>query len=295
VRSINKIQYLVIIGGSVGALAIILALYSMSISKPAEERLTTIKRVEPLKLAFFTVSENMQTKQILSEHLSPGKDDSNYIVQSIRTLVYTTSWFDAFPNEKKIILVQSLDNMTLATNFAGQYNNTDPIIVYDIEHWSRTPLEERVTPVRSIMEGADIVHEAGFKYGVAPDADYLLDRYKEINWKKIDFVDMQLQRYSQDPETYAAYTEQVGSFIKSKNPQIELFVQISLGRADYQESIKLLQLVSDAVDGIFIVYIPESGLASNRYPSEQVAERTLDELLDEIDKIKTEQSRNLVK
>jgi hypothetical protein len=265
----------------------------MDVNKTAEEepsmngtKIATTDLTKPLKLAFFTVSDDAQARQILSEHLSPGKDDGNYIVQSIRTLGNRTSWFDFFPNEKKIILVQSLDNMTSAIKFAERYNDTDPIIVYDIEHWSRTPDDERANPVRSIIEGADMVHKAGFEYGVAPDADYLLKRHKEINWKKIDFVDMQLQRYSKDPEKFAAYTEQIGSYIKSQNSQIELFVQVSLGRTDYHESTNLLKLVGDKVDGIFIAYIPESGLASDKYSSKETAERTLDRVLDEIDKIK---------
>lgn len=239
--------------------------------------------VNSLDYAVFTIEPNDQAKEIIGNYFAQEKNHSNnYIAQSIRVLPKTTWWFDEFPSEKKMILVQSLDNITLAIQLARQHNYTD-LIVYDIEHWSQTPSEEKERPVFSMMQPADMIHEEGLKYGLAPDADYLHSHYKSITWSKIDFVDMQLQRYSDDPERFANYTKIIGSFIKSQNPEIELFVQISLGRSDSDEASRLISSVGDMVDGIFIAYIPESSLAAEKYPSEDHAEEALDEVLNEIE------------
>jgi hypothetical protein len=245
---------------------------------------------KPLLIALFTLDPDVQVRDIIKAHLSQNNDSSSsssyYIAQSIRSLVRTTWWFDSFPNEKKMILVQSLRNMTATIDLANRYSNTD-LIVYDIEEWSKTPKRERNNAVKSITKGADIVHDGGYKYGIAPSAEYLIEHYRQINWSNIDFVDMQLQRFSEDPTTFSNYTRQIGSFIKEQNPDILLFVQLSFSRTDYTQTSAAIQSVKDIVDGIFIAYIPEGNTNDdNMQTLEHTAAGTLDRILGEVRTVK---------
>jgi hypothetical protein len=51
----------------------------------------------------------------------------------------------------------------------------------------------------------------------------LMDNYKKINWTEIDFLGMQLQRFSQDVPEYSGLAKEISSFVRCKNPIIEIF------------------------------------------------------------------------
>jgi hypothetical protein len=206
---------------------------------------------EPLLFGVFTFANDTDSMEVMQEQYS-ANDRNHYVMHSIRVLPQGLWLYDEFPTHRKMIIIQSLDNITQAIDI-DRYHNMSTIS-YDIEHWERTPESERVDPLLSISRGAGIVHEAGFSYGITPDAEMLIDNYKRINWSEIDFLGMQLQRFSQNIEEYSSLANEVASFAKCKNPNIEIFTQLSFRLTDANDMINIIDNVHDIVDGFIIAY-----------------------------------------
>jgi hypothetical protein len=211
---------------------------------------------EPLLFGVFAISNDTESMEVLRQQYS-SNDRNHYVMQSIRSLPEGLSLYDAFPMHRKMIIVQSLDNITDAININRQYDLD--MIVYDIEHWEKTPESEQADPSRSISKVAGIVHEAGYRYGVTPDAVMLMDNYKKINWTEIDFLGMQLQRFSQNVTEYSSIAKEISSFVRCKNPNIEIFTQVSFRFTDANDMIKVIESVKGIVDGFIITYNPNTG------------------------------------
>jgi hypothetical protein len=206
---------------------------------------------EPLLFGVFTFANDTDSMEVMQEQYS-ANDRNHYVMHSIRVLPQGLWLYDEFPTHRKMIIIQSLDNITQAIDI-DRYHNMSTIS-YDIEHWERTPESERVDPLFSISRGAGIVHEAGFSYGITPDAEMLIDNYKRINWSEIDFLGMQLQRFSQNIEEYSGLANEIASFAKCKNPNIEIFTQLSFRLTDANDMINIIDNVHDTVDGFIIAY-----------------------------------------
>jgi hypothetical protein len=206
---------------------------------------------EPLLFGVFTFANDTDSMEVMQEQYS-ANDRNHYVMHSIRVLPQGLWLYDEFPTHRKMIIIQSLDNITQAIDI-DRYHNMSTIS-YDIEHWERTPESERVDPLFSISRGAGIVHEAGFSYGITPDAEMLIDNYKTINWSEIDFLGMQLQRFSQNIEEYSGLANEIASFAKCKNPNIEIFTQLSFRLTDANDMINIIDNVHDTVDGFIIAY-----------------------------------------
>ena len=206
---------------------------------------------EPLLFGVFTFANDTDSMEVMQEQYS-ANDRNHYVMHSIRVLPQPLWLYDEFSTHRKMIIIQSLDNITQAIDI-DRYHNLSTIS-YDIEHWERTPESERADPLLSISRGAGIVHEAGFSYGITPDAEMLIDNYKRINWSEIDFLGMQLQRFSQNIEEYSSLANEIASFVKCKNPNIEIFTQLSFRLTDASDMINIIDDVHDIVDGFIIAY-----------------------------------------
>jgi hypothetical protein len=217
----------------------------------AQERITSRTAEEPLLFGVFAFANDTGSMEVLRQHYS-SNDRNHYVMHSIRSLSEGLSLYDEFPTHRKMIIVQSLDNITDAININRQYDLD--MIVYDIEQWEKTPESEQADPSRSISKGAGIVHEAGYRYGITPDAIMLRDNYKKINWTEIDFLGMQLQRFSQNVTEYSSIAQEISSFARSKNPNTEIFTQLSFRFTDANDMIKVIESVKDIVDGFIITY-----------------------------------------
>jgi hypothetical protein len=229
---------------------------------PEEEQGTSKSEApeEPLLFGVFTFANDTESMSVLKQQYS-SNDRNHYVIQSIRSAPAQLWLYDALATHRKMIIVQSLDNITYAIKI-GQNYDLDTI-VYDIEQWERTPESERIDPSVSISKGADIVHEAGYRYGITPDAVMLMDNYKKINWAEIDFLSMQLQRFSQNITEYSNIAKEVSTFVSSKNPDIEIFTQLSYRFTNATEMIKIIESVKDIVNGFIIFHNPESNLCKS--------------------------------
>jgi hypothetical protein len=179
-----------------------------------------------------------------------------------------------------MIIIQSLDNITDAMNIDQSYDLDT--IIYDIESWYRTPTSEQIDPPNSISRGARIVHEAGYRYGITPDRAILMDNYKMINWTEVDFLGMQLQRLAPDVDEYSRVADEIVSFVKCKNPNIEIFIQLSFNFSNANGMIEAIESVKDIVDGFIIAYI-QNGTSDLCIPA--CSEDDLDSVLDRINRL----------
>jgi hypothetical protein len=218
-----------------------------------QEECSSLSRTpeEPLLFGVFTFANDTDSMKVLQEQYS-SNDRKHYVMHSIRALSQGLWLYDEFSTHRKMIIVQSLDNITGAIDI-DRYHNLS-MIAYDIEHWERTPESERADPLLSISRGAGIVHEAGFRYGITPDAEMLIDNYRKINWTEIDFLGMQLQRFSQNAEEYSSFAEEIASFARCKNPNIEIFTQLSFRLTEASDMIRIIEGVNNVVDGFIIAY-----------------------------------------
>jgi hypothetical protein len=206
---------------------------------------------EPLLFGVFTFVKDSESMNVLQQQYS-SNNQNHYVIHSIRSLPGQLWLYDALPTHRNMIIIQSLDNITYAMK-VGQNYSVD-IIVYDIEQWEKTPELERADPSLSISKGAGIVHQAGYRYGITPDAITLMDNYKKINWTEIDFLGMQLQRFSQDVTKYSSIAKEISTFVRSKNPDVEIFSQLSFRFTDANDMIKVIESVKDIVNGFIIFY-----------------------------------------
>ena len=206
---------------------------------------------KPLLFGVFTFANDTQTMKVLQDQYS-SNDRHHYVMHSVRSLPEGLWLYDELPTYRKMIIVQSLDNLTSAINIDRHYDLD--VIAYDIEQWERTPESERIDPLLSISRGADVVHEAGYRFGITPDAEMLLANYKKINWTEIDFLGMQLQRFSENIQEYSSLANEIASFARCKNPNIEIFTQLSFRFTDASDMIKVVERVKDTVDGFIIAY-----------------------------------------
>jgi hypothetical protein len=221
---------------------------------PKKDQESMISRIpeEQLPLAIFTFANDSESMDVMRQHYYSNDGRNHYVMHSIRSIPEPLWLYDAFPTHRKMLLVQSLDNITDAI-YIGQYYDLNKII-YDIEHWENTPELERADPSISISKGASIVHGVGYSYGITPAAEMLLDNYKKINWTEIDFLGMQLQRFSQNSTEYSTIAEKISTFVRSKNPDIQIFTQLSFRFTDANDMIKAIEGVKDIVDGFIIAY-----------------------------------------
>jgi hypothetical protein len=231
-----------------------------------------------LLFGVFTFSSDRETMQILNEHYSYG-NSTDYVIETLRSLSESAWLFDAFPHESKKIIAPSLDGLREAITRGSPYNVS--LIIYDIEDWNLTPQYEKRDPIRSITRGYNIVHSAGFQYGIAPDADYLLKYYREIDWTKIDFLNMQLQKFSQNITQYSSFAKDIRSFVKAVNPDTKVFAQLSFRYTNADETINIIRGLRGNVDGVIVVYLPgtEQNLCSPNCTPDN-----LDKVLSEITK-----------
>jgi hypothetical protein len=122
-----------------------------------QECITSKTAEEPLLFGVFTTEKDTESMKIMRQQYS-SNDRNHYVMHSIRSLPEGLWLYDAFPMHKKMIIVQSLDNITDAININRQYDLD--MIVYDIEHWEKTPESEQADASRSISKGIlVIVHD----------------------------------------------------------------------------------------------------------------------------------------
>jgi hypothetical protein len=100
---------------------------------------------------------------------------------------------------------------------------------------------------------------------------------------------MQLQTFSQNVPEYSSTAKEISSFARCKNPNIEIFTQVSFRFTGANETIKVVESVKDIVDGFIIFY--GRNITSDQCISE-CSPRELHLVLDRINALKQQENNN---
>ena len=169
---------------------------------------------------------------------------------------------------------------------AGCGDGTPKTVVYDPEFRSLTPVSEQRDVVRSIDRAARMVGSTGcHDFGLAPGSSLLFglddvacsydldDSYlRDINWRRVDLVDVQSQRLLSDRcidkdgiATYESAVSEVAAHVREMNPEILVLSQVSFRDNDPVAMIEGLQSVAEIVDGIYFSYPSNNSEIDCRY------------------------------
>lgn len=237
--------------------------------------LMTFQRYEQnnkeLLFAVYTTSADPPTISVLTKYYTQSRENY-YVIDDTAG----KELFLYFPHYKKMLIGASVKE--LSVNKVAQAHiqsfSADDIIAYDIENWPATPLQERVNAADSISNASKIVHQAGYKFGVTPDSRILLRWYETINWDEVDFLGMQLQEFSVNPEELAHYARLVSEHVRSESPETQIFIQLSFRRTDVNDMQNAIKAVENFVDGVIVGYV-----ADGRIPCKYCSPENLDEIL----------------
>jgi hypothetical protein len=151
-------------------------------------------------------------------------------------------------------------------------------VCYDNENgkdWP-TPKEELTDPTRYTRMAASAAHAAGLKFIAEPNFELIVGRgtrgkngQLELTEKQVpivrleevapdlDAISLQLQRAQADLEQYRELTRRYSSAVRSVNPRVLIFVQVTFREKSGKvstptELLRAVQAVADLVDGIWI-------------------------------------------
>lgn len=139
-----------------------------------------------------------------------------------------------------------------------------------------------------VGKSSEVVRGHGYKFGLTPSGDYTLKNYQTLDYSKIDWFGIQLQRFSNDKEKSYEWSKRISEYAKSKNPNIEIFVQVSLRQAEtifnLEETISEIAKI-DTIDGYIITYMPDDHTNSPTHPCDSSIcnGQNLDRVLDYIE------------
>ena len=143
--------------------------------------------------------------------------------------------------------------------------------IYDIEHWTNTPLSEQQNPAASIAQASQIAHAAGKKFGIAPDGRFMgvingrctssvaAGIAYTIDWKQVDLLNIQAQALATNGEcataaSYASFVQSIANIARSQNPNIEIMAQVSLRDSTPAMALQAARSVKGIVNGIYVAY-----------------------------------------
>lgn len=232
-----------------------------------------------LHFTVYTTNADQQTIDILKKYYTGGTSQNYYVIDDTRG----KRLFPYFLGSKQMVIGTSIEELrTTKLSEANVHSfRSDDVIAYDIEIWPATPLQEQINAADAISEASKVVHQAGYKFGVTPDSRILLRWYDIINWKEVDFLGVQFQGFTDEPELLAERVRTVSDHIKSVSPETQIFVQVSFRITDVDDMKKAVAAVQSNVDGIIVGYVPDG-----RIPCRYCSPENLDAILFFIDNIK---------
>lgn len=174
----------------------------------------------------------------------------------------------------KFFSVAKMTSDELARRKAQKFN----WICYDNENgkdWP-TPKEELADPTKYTLQAAKAAHDAGFKFIVEPNFELITGRgTRGLNGKVVltekpvphlrlkevaphlDAISLQLQRAQADPALYLELAKRYVEEVRSVNPKVIIFVQVTSREKSGKKStpadlLPIVRSVADFVDGLWI-------------------------------------------
>jgi hypothetical protein len=157
----------------------------------------------------------------------------------------------------------------------GAIPNDVTFVMYDPEAWDKTPLHERLEPIRYMEDFCALARANGFAVAVTPHPNlvcvpgsrhaqepgesredaYLRSGIVEASAANADICETQAQRLQQTPGAYRAFVVQTALLARSVNPNVRVLSGLST-HPGYPASVEMLDAawssVRDVVDGHYL-------------------------------------------
>jgi hypothetical protein len=168
---------------------------------------------------------------------------------------FRTEVLDLYPKLNHCLSAYSMDSIKAAIVTAQAHSNIK-YVAYDNEGGNgalTTPRSEWVIdPAAETNQAASLVKQAGLGFSVQPSRSLLMKEYKGVDWTKVDFVLMQMQKFTKNYATFKSDVTTVSDWIRSENPNTIIFVQVNIKFDTTPHLITVLKMVSDKIDGVSI-------------------------------------------
>jgi hypothetical protein len=169
------------------------------------------------------------------------------------------SVYNLAPDNDRIMFSSSLQWMKDGVSI-GKAKGVD-ILAYDAELWDFTPSWEQTNPIASFNQAADTAHNNGFKFAYHPTMKIFKGpsvNYLKQDWTKADVVVIPYGGLVVYPG-FKSEVQKAVDHIKSKNPNIEFYIFVSLRYASPSVIIAAMDSVKGMVHGAAVSYHPEAG------------------------------------
>ena len=208
--------------------------------------------------------------------LRPALDQNVSALTHVAVDIYDTDATIASATSRNNTFVMRTSLADLRTMSTG--NNGNPaMLLYDLEHWTLTPLWEQQNPVQAIADGAAIAHNAGLLFGVTPDMKFTGWSYlgakhgcafsmsngivPGVKWSQVDMLTLELQR----PANFAcspngnfsqmvSVVTQIVNIVRQENPNIYINAEFSLGEEPPSTIIAAANSIKSLVNSIYVAY-----------------------------------------
>jgi hypothetical protein len=200
-----------------------------------------------LIIRIMTINNDEATRAVIRNHL--GEDD---FINNFRLPV-----LGMYPGQNQALNEQSIDDVraAIATEIPASKVDVD-FIEYDNEAGNgdlSTPESELVDPAAATNQAMKIIHDAGYKSGVAPTRRILMQELGGVQWANVDYVVMQLQKVVGTQE-FRDIADKVSTTTRKQNPDIVIFAQINPALNSVEEIVDAVNSVRDDIDGVGIVW-----------------------------------------
>ena len=168
---------------------------------------------------------------------------------------FKTQNLDLYPTLNHCLSGYSMDSITGAIETTKSHSNIK-YIAYDNEKDNgnlSTPPTELVDPAASTNQAASLVKQAGLGFSVQPTHALLMKEYQGVDWTKVDFMVMQMQKSTKDDPSFISDVTTVSDWVKSKNPNTIIFVQVNTAFDTTPHLVSLTKSISSKIDGISVV------------------------------------------
>jgi plastocyanin len=198
----------------------------------------------------FAPSPTPALTSIVNSHLNQDDFVSSY--RTVNMMIY--------PKLAKSLYTSSVQ-MTV-NQIAVAKQNGIAYVCYDNEKDNAglsSPASELAQPANYTNVVGKMVKDAGLKYNIQPEWESLQQEYKDVNWKQVDLLTMQLQRFPLGitPEQHfkdLAIAE--STLARSENPNITILAQVNLAfdtSPNNQAALDFVNSLKDHIDGVSIV------------------------------------------
>ncbi len=192
-------------------------------------------------------------KGIVDTHLNQNDYVSSY--RTVNMMIY--------PKLNKSLYTSSVPMTVNQIQVAKQ--NGIGYVCYDNEQYNAglsSPASELAQPANYTNIVGKMVKDAGLKYNIQPEWESLQQEYKDVNWKQVDLLTMQLQRFPLGitPEQhFKDLAIAVSTIARSENPNIIILAQVNLAfdtSPNNQAAIDFVNSLRDHIDGVSVVVNP---------------------------------------